>query len=133
MPELEAACRKAANRVGEHEADRTISAPWYAADVFSSAQTAVRQEAQAVLLFYKSAGSSLERYFDMVVQRKIDESAAFFRSMGYTGIDEKLLGLLISVQFDSDRRVVLGSPDAATADGYMNSLMTYYLGGWGAL
>jgi len=88
---------------------------------------------EAVLLFYKSAGSSLERYFDMVVQRKIDESAAFFRSMGYTGIDEKLLGLLISVQFDSYRRVVLGSPDAATADGYMNSLMTYYLGGWRAL
>ena len=55
------------------------------------------------------------------------------RSMGYTGIDEKLLGLLISVQFDSYRRVVLGSPDAATADGYMNSLMTYYLGGWGTL
>lgn len=69
----------------------------------------------------------------MVVQSKIDESAAFFRSIGYTGIDEKLLGLLISVQFDSYRRVVLGSPDAATADGYMNSLMTYYLGGWGAL
>lgn len=40
----------------------------------------------------------------MVVQRKIDESAAFFRSMGYIGIDEKLLGLLISVQFDSYRR-----------------------------
>lgn len=40
----------------------------------------------------------------MVVQRKIDESAAFLRSMGYTGIDEKLLGLLISVQFDSYRR-----------------------------
>ena len=59
---------------------------------------------EAVLLFYKSAGSSLERFFDMVVQRKIDESAAFFRSMGYTGIDEKLLGLLISVQFDSYRR-----------------------------
>ena len=59
---------------------------------------------EAVLLFYKSAGSSLERYFDMVVQRKIDESAAFFRSMGNIGIDEKLLGLLISVQFDSYRR-----------------------------
>lgn len=53
--------------------------------------------------------------------------------MGNIGIDEKLLGLLISVQFDNYRRVVLGSPDAATADGYMNSLMTYYLGGWGTL
>ena len=88
---------------------------------------------EAVLLFYKSAGSSLERYFDMVVQTKIDESAAFFRSMGYTGIVEKLLGLLISVQFDSYRRVVLDSPDAETAEDYMNSLMTYYLGGWVAL
>ena len=88
---------------------------------------------EAVLLFYKSAGSSLERYFDMVVQSKIDESAAFFRSMGYTGIDEKLLGLLISVQFGSYRRVVLDSPDTEAAEDYMNSLMTYHLGGWVAL
>ena len=88
---------------------------------------------EAVLLFYKSAGSSLERYFDMVVQSKIDESAAFFHSMGYTGIDEKLLGLLISVQFDSYRRVVLDSPNTETAEDYMNSLMTYHLGGWVAL
>ena len=207
MPELEAACRKAANRVGEHEADRKqrqryqrrstqltfflrrelrcdrkrrqrctamalrqcvlmeadVSAEYLAAerkipdaaddgqyakcklfasllkpfladieatfqsvkaDYYSGAdggllaqlRVSMQHESaailrlilahynEAVLLFYKSAGSSLERFFDMVVQRKIDESAAFFRSMGYTGIDEKLLGLLISVQFDSYRR-----------------------------
>lgn len=88
---------------------------------------------EAVLLLYRSAGSSLENYFDMLVDSKIKESLLFFQSAGYSGADEKLLRLLISSQFDSYRRIVSECPDRGTAEKYMHSLMTYHLGGWTAL
>ena len=89
--------------------------------------------AQAVLLMYRSAGSSMEHCFDMIVKSKIEESVLFFQSAGLKGVDERLLGLLISAQFDSYRRIVVECPDRRTAQACMNSLMTYHLGGWVAL
>ncbi len=88
---------------------------------------------EAVLLLYRSAGSALEPYYDALVKNKIVESAAFFRAAGYTGVDETLLALLISAQFDSYRRIVAECPDRETAEKYMSSLMTYHYGGWVAL
>ena len=88
---------------------------------------------EAVLLLYRSGGSSLEHYFDMLVENKIKESVMFFNNAGYSGVDEKILGLLISMQFDSYRRIVMGCSDRAAAEKYMQSLMTYHLGGWVAL
>lgn len=98
MPELEAACRKAANRVGEHEADRKQ-----------------RQR-------YQRRGTQLTFF----LRRKLRCDRK--RRQRCTA-----MALRRRVLFDSYRRVVLDSPDTETADGYMNSLMTYYLGGWGAL
>ena len=43
---------------------------------------------EALLLFCRSAGSSMEHYFDAVVKSKIDESIAFFHSAGYTGVSD---------------------------------------------
>jgi len=88
---------------------------------------------QAVLLLCRSAGSSLEHYFDEIVQRKIKESIFFFQSVDSPQIDEKLLGLLISAQFDSYRRIVAECSDKETAQRYMDTLMTYHFGGWTAL
>lgn len=88
---------------------------------------------EAVLLMHRSAGSSLEHYFYMLVQSKIKESIEFFHKAGYTAVDEKLLELLISVQFDSYRRIVISYPDRMAAEKCMNSLMTYHFGGWSAL
>ena len=88
---------------------------------------------EAVLLLYQSAGSSLEGFFDTLVARKIEESAAFFRSTGYAGVDEQLLGLVISVQFDSYRRIIASCRDRETAEHCMNALMVYHFGGWTAL
>ena len=48
------------------------------------------------------------------------------------GIDEKLLGLFISAQFDSYRRIVIECSDRKTAEKYMEALMTYHFGGWTA-
>ena len=87
---------------------------------------------EAVLLLCRSAGSSFEHYFDGLVQCKVKESAAFVRAEGVDDIDEKLLGLLISAQFDSYRRIVAECPDRKTAEGYMDALMVYHFGGWAA-
>lgn len=87
---------------------------------------------EAVLLLCRSAGSSFEHYFDGLVQCKIKESALFFRAKGVDDIDEKLLGLLISAQFDSYRRIVAECHDRKTAEMYMGSLMIYHFGGWSA-
>lgn len=88
---------------------------------------------QAVLLLCRSAGSSLEHYFDAVVERKIKESVLFFKNENLPHIDETLLGFLISSQFDGYRRIVAECSDRKTAEKYMDSLMTYYFGGWTAL
>ena len=88
---------------------------------------------QAVLLLCRSAGSSLEQYFDVMVQSKMKESIAFFRKAGPHLIDEKLLGFLIFAQFDGYRRIVNECPNREIAEKYMDALMTYHLGGWTAL
>ena len=67
------------------------------------------------------------------MQRKIDESLAFFRSLDYTGLSEDMLGLLISVQFDSYRRIISSCRDRQSAERCMNTLMVYHFGGWSAL
>ena len=87
---------------------------------------------EAILLLCRSAGSSFEHSFDSVIQRKIEESAAFFRRAGFDGLDEKLLGLLISAQFDSYRRIVTECPECKTDEKYMDALMLYHFGGWNA-
>ena len=71
---------------------------------------------EALLLFCRSAGSSLEPYFDGVVHKKLQESIRFFRRSGWFGIDETLLGILISAQFDSYRRTVTDCPDRQSAN-----------------
>ena len=88
---------------------------------------------EAMLLFHRSAGSSLEHAFDAIVKSKIDESVAFFRRAGCACVDEHVLTLLLSAQFDSYRRIILTCPDRFSAEGCMNALMTYHFGGWVAL
>ena len=88
---------------------------------------------EAFLLFHRSEGSTLARYFDQVVEEKIRESVRFFQSAGVPQADERLLGMLISLQFESYRRIVADCPDRESAQHYMNALMTYHFGGWTAL
>ena len=87
---------------------------------------------EAVLLLCRSAGSSFEHYFDGLVQSKIKESIEFFRAEGVADMDEKLLGFLISSQFDSYRRIVAECTDSKTAERYMDAMMVYHFGGWAA-
>jgi len=126
----------------------SVKADYYSggdADFLAQLESSMRHESEAILhlifdhygqaklLFCGSAGSSLEHYFDRLVKSKIEESVRFFRSRGEAGIDERLLGLLISVQFDSYRRIVADCPDYQSAERCIHALMTYHLGGWTAL
>lgn len=126
----------------------SIKADYYSGpeeNLLGSLQTSMQHEAAAILrlifdhygdamlLFYRSAGSSLEHYFDMVVKSKIEESVLFFRRAGKTDLNETLLGLLISTQFDSYRRLVAAYSDRTAAEDCFHSLMTYHSGGWAAL
>ena len=88
---------------------------------------------EAVLLFFRSAGSSAEHYFDRVVERKCAESMVFFRAAGYENVDETLFKMLLSAQFDSYRRIVAQCADRETAEKYMQAMMVYHFGGWSAL
>lgn len=88
---------------------------------------------EAILLLCKSYGSSLEHYFDIVVENKIKESINFFKSTNQIQLDEKLLGFLIHSQFDSYRHIVNENLNRETAMKYMDSLMKYHLGGWAAI
>ena len=81
-------------------------------------------------MLFSELAANIPDYFDMLVKKKIRESVLFFKNAGYNDIDEKLTGLLISLQFDSYRRIVSECPDRQFAEKYMQSLMTYHLGGW---
>mgnify|MGYP004491122375 FL=1 len=126
---------------------QNIKADYYtdlSADLLSPLKSSMQHESSAILhlifdhyeearlLLCRSAGSSLEHYFDGIVQRKVEESISFFHKADCGGIDEQLLGLLISIQFDSYRRIVEECSDCKTAEKYMDTLMTYHFGGWTA-
>lgn len=87
---------------------------------------------QAVLLFYRSAGSALEHYFDKVVQSKIDESAAFFRAAAAPASTKRCWG----AHFDAVRELPpyrrrLSRRAARRAVHAV--AVTYHFGGWAAL
>lgn len=86
----------------------------------------------ALLLFTGSAGSGLEGFFDALVGRKISESLLFFEGVGVR-VDEKLLTLLVSAQFDGYRRIVTAFSDLREAEKYMAAMMTFNISGWNAL
>lgn len=88
---------------------------------------------EAVLLLCRSAGSSMEGFFDKIVERKVCESEAFFKGLKEKYFDGNLLRLLISSQFHSYFQIVSGGYEKEAAEGYMNAAMRYHFGGWMAL
>ena len=87
----------------------------------------------AVLLLCRSEGSSLARCFDQIVERKVQESAAFFNQAQPHLLDENLLRLLIAGQFHSYYQIVKEGYEKNAARGYLQALMRYHMGGWTAL
>ena len=84
----------------------------------------------AVLLLCRSAGSSLEHFFDSIVDRKIQESIEFFKNANVTGLDINVLKLLISSQFHMYYQIIENGYDLDTAKTILHSVMIYHTGGW---
>ena len=88
---------------------------------------------RAVLLLCRSAGSSLEGFFDRLVEQKIRETQAFFQAAGGTHPEERVLRLLVSGQFHMYIEIIRGGYDFETAREMIRAAMVYHTGGWLAL
>lgn len=88
---------------------------------------------KAVLLLCRAGGSSLETFFDQLVEQKIEESLLFFRKFSVPDPKEDVLRLLIFAQFNSYRQIVSGGYSEASARESMNAVMLYHTNGWLAL
>ena len=84
----------------------------------------------AVLLLCRSAGSSLEGFFDQLVEEKIRESEIFFTAAGVGQPDERVLRLLIDGQFHMYVQIIRDGYDLASAQELMKTAMVYHTGGW---
>ena len=85
---------------------------------------------RAVLLLCRSTGSSLERFFDTVVERKIQETQTFFQASQTPHPNEGVLRLLVSGQFHMYFQIVSEGCDLDTARERMNAAIIYHTGGW---
>lgn len=85
---------------------------------------------EAVLLLCRSAGSSMEGFFDKIVERKVCESETFFDEAGEKNVDSNLLRILISSQFHSYFQIVNGGYGKEAAEKYMSAVMCYHFAGW---
>ena len=87
----------------------------------------------AKLLLTKSRGSSLENFFDRIVEAKINETLSFFKLVNVPHPDEDVLKMIISSQFHMYYRIINDGFHKEKAERIMEELMVYHLSGWTAL
>lgn len=85
---------------------------------------------QALLLLCKSTGSSMEHFFDIIVEKKIEESVKFFENAGIESMDIDVLKLLINSQFHTYYQIIENGYDLETARKILNAAIIYHTGGW---
>ena len=85
---------------------------------------------QATLLLCRSTGSSMEHFFDLIVEKKIEESIKFFENAGIESMDIDVLKLLINSQFHTYYQIIENGYDLETARKILNAVMIYHTGGW---
>ena len=88
---------------------------------------------RAKLLLCKSGGSSLENFFDIIIQRKIDETVKFFEVMDIKNINRELIKLLINSQFHMYFQIISEGYSLEKAKKIMSDASVYSTGGWLAL
>ena len=88
---------------------------------------------RAVLLLCRSTGSSLEHFFDRIVQRKIQETVAFFRRSGLAHPAPALLKLLVTGQFQMYAQILREGCRLEEARALLSAALVYHTGGWMAL
>ena len=88
---------------------------------------------RAMLLLCRSAGSSLETFFDQLVDRKVAETLDFFKKAGQTGLDPRVIRLLTAGQFQMYEQVLREDCSLDDARAMMDAAICYHTGGWLAL
>ena len=88
---------------------------------------------RAVLLLCRSRGSSLEHFFDQIVQSKIEETAAFYQSIQIPHPPANVMKLLITAQFHMYFQVIEEGFCLGEARQVMDAVMVYNTSGWLAL
>ena len=84
----------------------------------------------AELLLCRSEGSSLEHFFDIIVEKKIEETLQFFRSCGTAHPGPEVLKLLINAQFHMYFQIIQEGYPLEEARKMMDALVVYNTGGW---
>lgn len=82
-----------------------------------------------ILLFLKSAGSSMEEWFEDVKRKKIESSLALFHSFGFE-MNELAVSMLLEQQFESYRQIVQQGMSKEKARACMKEMMQFYRRGW---
>ena len=87
----------------------------------------------AVLLLCKSGGSSLEGFFDILIEKKIEETKLFFEKSNIKAPDERVMKLIITSQFNMYYHLINEGCELEEAKKITNDIMKYHTGGWLAL
>ena len=88
---------------------------------------------RAVLLLCRSTGSSLESFFDRVVEEKLRETLIFFDHVGLPHPSPSVLRLLVTAQFQMYAQILSEGCRIDEARDTLNAAMVYHTGGWMAL
>ena len=87
----------------------------------------------ATLLLCKSEGSSASDFFTELVQRKVQESEAFFSGFPNSEDLKHTLDILVTVQFDMYRQILKNGYSEPEARRCMELLMKFMNAGWTSL
>ena len=85
---------------------------------------------RATLLLCRSRGSSLENFFKMIVDKKIEETSLFFKSAGIENLSDNVIRLFVNAQFNMYFEIINEGYSLNEAKEMMNAAIVYHTGGW---
>lgn len=85
------------------------------------------------LLLLNSEGSSMESFYDDMVEKKVGEMTLFFKKACKGGFDETAVKLLLKSQFEAYRIMIKDGMNKKDALQALKSMNVYYSAGWKAL
>lgn len=88
------------------------------------------QYEEAVLLFCKSQGSSIEALVRELIQHKVTETVLFFERIGARPVDQHALELLMQSQFYFFRQLLESGYEKEEAASCMKTVQDFMASGW---
>ena len=85
---------------------------------------------RAKLLLCRSRGSSLENFFKMIVDKKIEETSLFFKSAGIENLSDNVIRLFVNAQFNMYFEIINEGYSLNEAKEMINAAIVYHTGGW---